>query len=242
MAERTPDRLHLIAGPAPGTAGAAGRLLWPPICKNASTTLLACFTGRKAPERRLAGLAVVRHLSEVGPADVLLVVHRDPLERFVSAVCDKLIARRGAADLWAASHAVLGAQAGQARLEDWVAAMLEPDPGAADVHFRPQALHLFDRPYHHHPDLAELPLWASDVLGPAMAQRLFQRVNARETGSFRLAPGARPTLDDLSAEYLAHGRFPHAEDLVPPDLRARLARVYAADGALRRGWGYGSTL
>lgn len=240
MDDRPKERLHLIAGPAPGLG--TGRLLWPPICKNASTALLACFTGRKAPERRLAGLPVVHFASQVVPGDVLFVVHRDPLERFLSAVCDKLIARRGAADLWAATHAVMGAQAGQARLEDWVATMLEPDPEAADVHFRPQALHLFDLPYPHHPDLAELPLWAMDVLGPQSAQRLFQRVNARETRSFRLPPGARPSLDDLQAEHRAHGCFPQAEDLISPDLRSRLARIYAPDTALRQGWGYGSTL
>jgi hypothetical protein len=204
--------------------------------------LVTAFMGNRSSENRLSGLPTVKHESDLWPDDILFVTHRDPLARFVSAVCDKLIARRGAEDLWRSTWARMGPEAGRARLEDWVDTMLAPDPGAADPHFRPQALHLFPRPYHHHPDVTELAIWGVQTLGPAKAAWLFQRQNARESGLFRLPPGPTPGLDTLQALHRMHHAFPHPEDLISTSLRQRLARIYADDQSMRAAWGYDSSL
>ncbi|MCK7616052.1 sulfotransferase family 2 domain-containing protein [Roseibium sediminicola] len=215
------------------------RFVWCHIRKNGSSALLR-FIGELLKKsyqpvdiynlpKKPRHLPHVRSVQDLRDGDRLVLVHRDPLQRFYSAFCDKIIAQRGAEHLLANVGEKI-ADIETATLESFIVGYLADAPNEVDPHFLPQASHMFNVCYRDEISIDDLYFWVEENFGAGLARKYFlARTNALEEKRFPLEQASRRPVAELRARYRETRAFPRSEDLLSPEIVARLHTVYACD-------------
>lgn len=219
------------------------------VLKNACSTVMATLLAREGVPVAGLGLDEVhalgwRYECDESRAGRRLVVLRDPAERFASAALHQLVlvedstcrAVLSTHPIWALWPDAPRADDGAVDL-DRVAVLdlarvvaLTPDP-EIESHLRSQAWAVAGR-HHDHVVVMGRSGWQhqlAEVLGAPLVPVLGHAtaVRAAPIGTFGDAAGA--PLGELRAHATATGQVPAALDLLTDEVRALLARRYAAD-------------
>lgn len=215
------------------------RFVWCHIRKNGSSALLR-FIGEilqrshhpvdvQLLPKKPRHLPHLNGVDELRSDDRLLLVHRDPLERFYSAFCDKLIAQRGAEHLLSRVADTTGAVE-SLTLQTFVAGYLATPHPDIDPHFLPQSMHMFNVEYGETLPVSELYFWVDSTFGRELANKFFlARTNALEEKRYRLEGAWKTSIGDLRARFLETRAFPRPEDLLAPEIMPQLNTFYEGD-------------
>jgi hypothetical protein len=161
--------------------------------------------------------------------DRLLLVHRDPLHRFYSAFCDKIIAQRGAENLLTdVGRRIENIE--DSTLAEFIADYLSPNPLDVDPHFLPQSSHMFDVKYQDTVAVAELYFWAEQNFGIELANRHFlSKTNSLEDKRYQLPRAHEAKVSELRTRFLETRAFPWPADFFNPEIVSELCQVYDVD-------------
>ncbi|CTQ56325.1 Sulfotransferase family protein [Roseibium album] len=215
------------------------RFVWCHIRKNGSSALLR-FIGELLQRtdqpvklhllpKKPRHLPHLNEVKELRADDRLVLVYRDPLERFYSAFCDKLIAQRGAEQLLSDVSRRTGNIAALT-LETFVADYLVEPCSEIDPHFLPQSMHMFDVDYAETLPATELYFWVERNFGPALANKFFlAKTNALEEKRYSLEGAWKTRIGDLQTQFLETRAFPRPEDLFHPEILLSLHSFYESD-------------
>ena len=169
--------------------------------------------------------------SDLARCDHMVIVYRDPVQRFMSMFRNKFIATKGATDILDNFTRLEGQPPDSASFRQVVTRYLQHDLARLDRHLQPQAIHLRRTIYTDVVAIDNLHARMTAILGAPIADRYFKRpVNRSSDISLRPVQGAADLpVSALRALYHDEGYSPDDDSFLAEDLRAALRDRYAAD-------------
>lgn len=169
--------------------------------------------------------------ADLARCDHMVIVYRDPVQRFMSMFRNKFIAMKGATDILDNFAHLEGQSPDGASFRQVVMGYLQHDFALLDRHLQPQAIHLRRAIYTDVVAIGALHARMTVILGPHIADRYFMRpVNRSSDIALRPVQGAA----DLPVSALRHlhqdkGYSPDDDSFLTADLRRALHDRYATD-------------
>lgn len=169
--------------------------------------------------------------ADLSGCDNMVIVYRDPVQRFMSMFRNKFIAMKGATDILDNFTHLEGQLPESASFRQVVMHYLQHDFAQLDRHLQPQAIHLRRAIYTEVVAIGELHTRMTAILGASIADRYFKRpVNRSSDIALRRVQGAADLpVSALRSLYHDEGCSPDDDSFLTDDLRAALHDRYVAD-------------
>ena len=169
--------------------------------------------------------------SDLAQCDRLVLVYRDPVQRIMSMFRNKFIAVNGAVDIHRNFERLEERRADEITFRYFVERYLQRDFHQVDRHVQPQSVHMRRAVYTDVIPVKKLHEGMTEVLGPEIADRYFQRpVNRTSDIELRHVAGASELpLAHVRQVFEEQGFMPDNESFLPADLKGRLKARYASD-------------